>query len=120
MLSSSLRFVALASLFALVSACSGDDEPQRACTAIAVAGLRVIVAGAANPDGGTITVTATDGDYEEELECEPEGPSLVCQGARERPGTYVIEVVAGGDVVATEEVTVGEDDCHVITEEVTI
>jgi hypothetical protein len=98
----------------------GCSEDTMECTLDARVGLVVTVLGAASPDGGTITVTITDGDYEEELGCSAEGPSLVCSGATERPGTYRIDVIAGGEIVETEEVTVGEDECHVIAEEVEI
>jgi hypothetical protein len=99
---------------------AGCSDDSRACTQSALVGLHVTVLGAANPDGGTITVTITDGDYEEELGCRPEGTSLECSGATERPGTYRIDVIANGDVVSTEEVTVGEEVCHVIPEHVEI
>jgi hypothetical protein len=99
---------------------TGCRESSRDCTQIALVGLNVTVMGAGDPDGGTITVTATDGDYVEELSCAPQGESLVCAGATERPGRYLIEVIAGGDVVASKEVTVGEDECHVIPEDVSI
>lgn len=111
-------------IFVLLVACmlvlTGCSEDTVNCTADARVGLVVTVVGAANPDGGTIGVTITDGDYEEELSCAAEGQSLVCSGATERPGSYRIEVIANGDVVATEEVTVGEDECHVIPEDVEI
>jgi hypothetical protein len=99
---------------------AGCSEGSVACSDDFRSGLRVTVLGAASPDGGTITVPITDGDYEEELGCAPEGASLVCSGATERPGTYHIEVIANGDVVATEDVVVGEDECHVIPEDVEI
>jgi hypothetical protein len=98
----------------------GCSEDTIDCTADARTGLTVTVFGAASPDGGTIGVTITDGDYEEELGCSVEGPSLVCSGATERPGTYRIDVIANGEIVETEEVTVGEDRCHVIPEDVEI
>jgi hypothetical protein len=106
--------------FACALALIGCSEDSVDCTLDARTGLRVTVLGAANPDGGTITVSITDGDYEEELGCAPEGASLVCSGATERPGTYHIEVIANGDVVATEDVMVGKDECHVIPEDVEI
>jgi hypothetical protein len=104
----------------VLDGCSEDTDDTMVCTLEARAGLQVTVLGAANPDGGTITVTITDGDYEEELSCGPEGASLVCSGATERPGTYRIDVIANGDVVATEEITIGADECHVIPEQVEI
>lgn len=112
--------LAVIAVLIVASACLEDEQPDRACTTIAIEGLRVTVSGAGDPDGGTITVTATDGDYVEELVCGSENGSLVCSGATERAGTYLIEVVAGGDVVAMRSVAVGEDECHVITEDITL
>lgn len=114
--------VVMACLAVLASACGDDSGTQQMirCDAVAITGIEVTVLGAADPDGGTIGVRVIDGSYVEELECGPEDGSLLCSGAYERAGTYRIEVVVNGEVVATEEATVTEDECHVMTEEVTI
>ncbi len=65
-----------------------------------------------------VTVSAYDGDYFEELACHASGTACSCHDAGERPGTYLVEVRSQDDVVASQEVTVESDGCHVMTESV--
>ncbi len=102
-------------------ACSGDDGDGVVCTEEARAGLVVRVKDSQTSEFITngITVTAQDGSYTEELENYLGNVEFT--GAFERAGTYTITVE--GDVYetfTTEPVTVTEDVCHVITEDVTI
>jgi len=105
-------------------ACSGDDDvaDDVNCTEEARAGLMVLVKDAISGVELTegVTVTATDGSYVEELTNFPEF-SNEFTGAYERAGTYILTVTKEGYVTHTSEpIVVGEDECHVIGEHVTI
>ena len=66
-------------------------------------------------------VTASEGTFEERLQVQGEGAGCVYVGAGERAGTYRIEAVKDGYATAAEEnVVVGEDECHVIGEQVSL
>lgn len=110
-------------LVILVASCNSDDDnsgPQN-CTEVYIYGLKVTVKDNSNnaiiTDG--LTVTATEGSYEEELMRIENSDFFI--GAGEREGTYIIEITSNdyqtyiSDPV---EVKKTEDDCHVITEEV--
>lgn len=104
--------------------CSGDDDSPGGtnCTEEARAGLMVLVKDAISGVELTegVTVTATDGSYVEELTNFPEF-SNEFTGAYERAGTYVLTVTKEGYVTHTSEpIVVGEDECHVIGEHVTV
>lgn len=116
-----MRLGSLLCVAVLATACSDDANADgMACTLNAVVGLEVTVRGAGNADGSVIGVTITDGDYVEELDCGSDGYSLVCRGAVERAGTYKVEVIAGGDVAITEQVTVADGECHVVPKKITL
>lgn len=107
-------------LILLFSSCKNDDNGNGVnCTDIFVFGLNVQVRDATT--GGiilnNITVTAIDGSYSEELDFIFD--SFV--GAGERPGDYILEVRAEGYPDFTSNpISVGADECHVITEDVEI
>jgi len=104
--------------------CNGDDDEDfRICTEQFVYGLNVTVTNAAS--NGVITngivVTASEGDYNEELINHSNTDNFV--GAGERPGNYIISVTgAGFETFTTGIITVAmtDDDCHVIPEIVSI
>ncbi|MEL6812197.1 MAG: hypothetical protein AAFP76_12775 [Bacteroidota bacterium] len=107
------------SCLTLISCKSDDDvtDDQVICTTEFVFGLLVQVRDA-NTGGivlNDITVTATDGDYSEELTFSFD----TFFGAGERPGNYTITVEAEGYLTLISNVIeVGADECHVITERV--
>ncbi|GEQ84982.1 hypothetical protein ULMS_04900 [Patiriisocius marinistellae] len=102
--------------------CNNDDEAGNIninCTEVFVNGLSVTI-----KDGQTdailtdgITVMAVDGDYSETLMLIND----VFVGAGERAGTYSITATGDNYMPQTiNDVIVGEDECHVIPEEVTL
>jgi len=113
-----MKKLAFLFLIALFAACSDDDKTEP-CTTEFVAGLRVDVLFGVTPVGEGITVTATDGDYIEELVYTE--TTFEYEGAYERPGTYTITVTGDGyQPYVSEPITVTEDACHVQTQEVSI
>lgn len=64
------------------------------------------------------SVTATEGDYVEALECYSDGLDCRCNGAGERAGTYAVTATAG-ELEETQTVTVSADECHVQGESLT-
>lgn len=98
-----------------------EDEPAAAgCADIAVPALSITVLNADTREPVPATVTVTDGAYVAELGPE-ESSGGKYQAAYERAGVYDIEVQSDGYAPARlEDVVVGEDDCHVITEEVVV
>lgn len=111
----------LAFVGAVSFSCSDDDDQVNAapCTDVVTPGLEITV-----KDGGTtltngITVTATDGDYIEQL--NPSEETGIFKGADEREGNYIITVTGDGyQPYTSETITVTSDECHVITQEVTV
>ena len=104
-------------------ACSGDDDANDGviCTEEARAGLNVTVKNAETGVTITegITVVATDGNYTETLEYFYGSPNF--SGAWEREGTYVITVTGEGyQTYTSDAITVEADECHVISEIITI
>lgn len=97
-----------------------------ACTAEFRMGLKVSVdLTEGNEDGVTAcdaVVNIFDNEYRETLQASDSDDPLTCDfhGAGERAGFYSIEVDAKGYTPGYEKVTVYEDDCHVITEEVSV
>jgi hypothetical protein len=102
------------------AACSDDDDANTtACSTEIAVGLRITVTDAGAAVGEGITVTATDGEYIEELEYLEN--AQVYEGADERAGTYIITITGEGFAPYTSEpITVTENECHVITQEATI
>ena len=111
----------LAFIGAVSFSCSDDDDQVNTepCTTVVANGLEVTV-----KDGGAIltngiTVTATDGEYIEQL--SPSDVSGIFKGATERGGDYIITVTGDGyQPYTSETITVASDECHVITQELTI
>ena len=113
-----IKLVVLTTLlfFCLVS-CK-DYENEMLCTQNFVYGLSITLADASSPNIiiTNATIIAKDGDYEEVLEANSTGD--VFFGAGERPGTYVIVVTSTDyETFTSEEITVTEDECHVITQQ---
>ncbi len=112
-------FTYLLLIVTLFSCKNDDDNNGIACTEEFVYGLSVQVRDAMT--GGiilnNITVTARDGSYEEELTFNFD----TFIGAGERPGNYILEVVADGYVdFISNVIMVDADECHVIPEFVEI
>ncbi|NBL65453.1 hypothetical protein GV828_09605 [Flavobacterium sp. NST-5] len=109
-------------LIVLTLGCSNDDDNQRYCTEEFVFGLEVTVKNAetgANLQEG-VTVVATDGNYSETLELAYYGLSTFL-GAGERRGNYTLTVTkAGFQTYVSQPINVTADECHVITERVTV
>lgn len=111
----------LAFIGAVSFSCSDDDDQvnNTPCTDVVVPGLNVTV-----KDGGItltsgVTVTATDGEYIEQLVLSTDQNQYL--GAWERGGDYIITVTGEGyQPYTSETITVTSDECHVITEEVTV
>ena len=102
-------------------ACSDDDSDDVYCTTEAVAGLMVTVEDMQTGEFITqgITVTAQAGSYSEELQTVHTNTEFI--GAFERADTYIITVEGEGyETYTSQPVTVGDDICHVITEEVAV
>ncbi len=102
--------------------CSNDDDNQRYCTEEFVFGLVVTVknaeTGAELQEG--VTVVAADGSYSETLQLGYSGASTFI-GAGERRGNYILTVAkAGFETYVSQPVTVNADECHVITERITV
>jgi hypothetical protein len=116
------KFTILLFLMSLSFACSNDDDKvnETPCTTNVVQGLEVLITNAQNlPVTTGIMVTASDGDYVEQLQLDP--TSNVYMGAFERAGTYVI-TVTGVDYLpyTSESVKVEADRCHVVTQKVEV
>ena len=91
------------------------------CTDQFVYGLNVIVKDASTNDiiVEGLTITATDGEYEEELMNFPNSTNYV--GAGERPGNYIITVTSPHyQAYSSQTIAVGADECHVVPEIVEI
>lgn len=112
------NFILFLILVALLSCNSDDPNPQN-CTEEYVYGLSVTVRDAVNNSIITesLTITASDGAYEEELMRIENSDSFF--GAGEREGTYIIEITSNNyQTFISDPIVVGrtEDDCHVVTE----
>lgn len=106
----------------IMGAGCGADYVTRACTAIAVPALDVIVL-----DGSTgqrvcdATVVAVEGSFSSALESFPAGPMCSYSGPYERPGVYEVSVTkAGYQPAAERNVRVTADECHVVTQQLTV
>jgi hypothetical protein len=110
-----MRFIVLFCLI-LVTQCDKDKDPIL-CTDEFVYGLNITIKDANSSLIITenITITAHDDDYEEELMNFEEEDNFL--GAGERPGSYIIEVIADGyEAYTTEVIQVEAGECHVIPE----
>ncbi|WP_297333321.1 carboxypeptidase-like regulatory domain-containing protein [Flavobacterium sp.] len=116
------KIVLFAMMFSLVVSCSGDDDNNDVvCTEEARAGLNVTVKDAETSAllGEGITVVAKDGLYTETLQFLDAPAQFV--GAWERAGTYTLTVTAEGyETFTSQPIAVGEDECHVISEIITV
>ncbi|PTL77098.1 hypothetical protein [Vitiosangium sp. GDMCC 1.1324] len=109
-------------LSTVLSACSG---PQSFCTLEARASVQVRVVDARGTPQRDARVTFTrDGGPEQQAMCAGAGTQGNCDTwvtEYERPGEYVITATsADGQRTARQSVSVGEDECHVLTETVTL
>lgn len=99
----------------VLQGCDSQD-----CSSVALLGLSVRVQDPSGAEVCDATVTATDGDYSEVLSAGGAAQNCVFFGAVERPGTYIVTAEAGGVTGTVPGVKVKSDECHVITEEVTV
>lgn len=100
-------------------ACNSDDSNPQYCTEEYVYGLSITLRDAVDNTIITegLTVTASDGFYEEELMRIENSNNFF--GAGEREGTYIIEITSTNYQDFTSDpilVARTDDDCHVITE----
>jgi len=111
----SFAFVASAPLVFALSSCSSGPV---ACTDEARSSLAVTVV---DQDGAALTdasVTATVDD--ETNTCEHTGEGSYDCGFYERAGDFVVAAEKAGYEPDDESVAVGEDECHVVTETVSL
>ena len=94
-----------------VSSCSSN----KTCDPIAPPGVIAIVEGGAVDNDCEATVTATRGSETLDLNCAVNDGNCRCSGVEEA-GTYDVELV-WGTRQETQTVEVTEDECHLITEE---
>ncbi len=100
-------------------ACSDDDNKTQPCSDVYTPGLVVTVRDGGNTITNGVTVTATDGDYIEEL--DPLANTHTFEGAYERTGTYTITVTGEGYApYVSDPIVVAADECHVITQQLTV
>lgn len=99
----------------LLQGCGSQD-----CSSVALSGLSVRVQDASGAEVCDATVTATDGDYSEVLSSGGTAQDCVFSGAVERRGTYTVIAEAAGVTGTVPDVKIRSDECHVITEEVTV
>ncbi len=113
-----MRSIAAVIAVLSLSAC-GPGPGGTVCTEEFAFGLNVTVTDAATGERVCdAVVTATEGDFSETLEVLP-GDDCVYVGAGERAGTYRVEAAKAGFASAVQEdVVVGEDECHVVGEQV--
>lgn len=116
-----LMFIILTSLIVINTSC--DSEMDTNCTLESVAGLKVIVKDAITNDLLPVdtSVIAQDGDYTETLVGLEVIDEIAFLGAWERAGLYQITVSKEGyQTYTTEPIIVSRDECHVITQNITI
>jgi hypothetical protein len=95
-----MRTLAVLLSLGVLSACGGDGarpgDDQRACTAIATAGIVVQFFDAANNAAITAIAsgTLTEGSYAEPMNANNTQPVSQISGAFNRPGTYNVVVAA--------------------------
>ena len=119
-----MKWFAVVAAALLVMGCRSQDNDNdnendngdggTACTEIFVSGVNVSVT---DQDGQAVAgavLTLTEGDFSEIMQDLGDGEYA---GAGERAGTYTLTVEADGfDTATVEDIVVGEDECHVITE----
>ena len=112
-----MRVCILAIIFLSLLNCSSDDSEPIICTDVFVYGLKITVRDSQSNSIVTegISVSAKDGDYEEQLTNEAQSHYFF--GAGERKGTYTIEISGSAyKTFISEPVQVTADNCHVQTE----
>jgi outer membrane lipoprotein SlyB len=110
-----VRFVGAAAVVLVLQGCAGHD-----CSSAAAFGLSVRLQ---DPSGAAVcdaSVTATAGDYSEVLSAGGTAQDCVFVGAVERRGTYTVTADRGGAAGTVLGVKVRSNECHVITEKVTV
>ena len=110
-----VRFVGAAAVVLVLQGCGSQD-----CNEEALFGLSVRVQDSSSAEVCDATVTATDGTYSEVLSAGGSAQYCVFFGAVERPGTYTVTAEQGGVIGTVPGLKVRSDECHVITEEVTV
>ena len=108
-------FVGAAAVVLVLQSCGSQD-----CSSVALSGLSVRVQDQSGAEVCDATVTATDGNHSEVLSGVGTAQDCVFFGAIERPGTYTVTAEGGGVTGTIPGVKVRSDECHVITEEVTV
>jgi hypothetical protein len=119
------KLIPLLTLFVFATyACSNDDDTTAEaipCTDAIIPALKVVVTNARTGAGLStgVAVTATDGEYIGQLSNAEMTNEFY--GVDEREGTYTITVTAAGyQPYSSPAVTVTKDECHVITQTVTV
>jgi hypothetical protein len=114
-----MKKIAFICLLITFVACDTNDNPGdliTICTEEFVFGLKIHVLDA-NTNTAILknaSITATDGDYPEALVFNLDR----FFGAGERAGTYVLTISAKGyQTLITNPISVGADECHVITQQ---
>jgi hypothetical protein len=114
-----MKKILLLLVFVSFAACSDDDKRTTPCTTDFVPALSVTVKNGDIVISSGISVTATDDDYIDTLLASD--VTGIFTGAHERAGTYTITVTGDGyQAYTSDPITVDEDDCHVITQDVTV
>lgn len=117
-----LRLATAALGVTMTAACRDAAAPDDIlCTMEARAGIVVVVRDADTQAGLAAIArgSATDGAYVDSLRSN--GSATTMSGAYERPGTYVVDVRASGyQPFTTTGIRVTKDQCHVITQTVTV
>lgn len=92
------------------------DQPI-VCTEVFIQGLHITLVDAASSEIITedVTITATDGDFKENLKRIETQTSF--SGAGERAGTYVLTITSSNyKTFVSNPIVVSADECHVMTE----
>ena len=107
---------------AFVASSLACSPVEKVCTDLFAFGLSVTVTDEVDDTNiCDALVTISDGTYQEELTVQGQGADCVYIGAGERAGTYRIEASKPGyDTLVTDDVLVGEDECHVIGEQIAV
>lgn len=112
------RFIALGSLLGLslaLTGCPGASSPN--CTDIAFASLNVAVASADDsvPTGVSVRYSVDGGDMED---CDGADGDWTC--GWETAGEFIVEVTANDHELQTHALTIGEDECHIIPQQLSV
>lgn len=108
----------LSILFVCISNCKSDDDDIN-CTLQYVYGLNISIKNANTNNVITedITITATDGDYQETLMRIESSNSFF--GAGERAGNYIITITSPNyQTFTSNTIKVTSDECHVIPKQI--